>query len=97
MTIDRRSFVATAASLAAAAMTSPSPAAAARPMTISGGADDPLGVRATIASARYALPARESEAAKRLLPDLQPLLASDDMREGLASFMERRPAKFTGR
>jgi hypothetical protein len=27
----------------------------------------------------------------------QPILASDDAREGLASFLERRAARFTGR
>jgi selenocysteine lyase/cysteine desulfurase len=44
MTLDRRSFVAAAASLAATAMTRPS-AAVAMPTTPIGSADDPLGVR----------------------------------------------------
>jgi enoyl-CoA hydratase/carnithine racemase len=56
-----------------------------------------LGVVATLVSARLALPGEEESAAKRLLPDLKPILASDDVREGVASFVERRPAKFTGR
>ena len=56
----------------------------------------PLGVQATLASARLAL-VDEEEAARRLLPDLAPILASDDAREGLQSFLERRKAKFTGR
>lgn len=60
-------------------------------------AQAPLGVAATLASARYALPGEEEQAAKRLLPDLKPILASDDVREGVASFVERRAAKFTGR
>jgi enoyl-CoA hydratase/carnithine racemase len=60
-------------------------------------AQAPLGVTATLASARYALPGEEEQAAKRLLPDLKPILASDDVREGVASFVERRAAKFTGR
>ncbi len=60
-------------------------------------AQAPLGVRATLASARLAMAEGEAAAARRLLPDLQPILASDDAREGLASFLERRPAQFTGR
>ncbi|MFO0758503.1 MAG: crotonase/enoyl-CoA hydratase family protein [Byssovorax sp.] len=59
-------------------------------------AQAPLGVRATLASARIALES-EAEAARRLLPDLAPLLRSDDAREGLASFIERRTARFTGK
>jgi enoyl-CoA hydratase len=57
----------------------------------------PLGVYATLASSRYALPDEETTAAKRLLPDLQPLMKSDDMQEGLRAFMERRPGSFKGR
>jgi enoyl-CoA hydratase len=60
-------------------------------------AQSPLGVRATLASSRIAIAASEEEAARRLLPDLQPLLASDDVKEGMASFLERRSAKFTGK
>ena len=56
----------------------------------------PLGVRATLASARFAL-ADEEEAARRLVPDLVPIMVSDDAREGVQSFLERREAKFTGR
>ena len=51
----------------------------------------PLGVYATLASSRAALPATEAAAAARLLPDLQPLMKSEDMQEGLRAFMERRP------
>lgn len=57
----------------------------------------PLGVYATLASARAALPADEATAAARLLPDLAPLLASADMAEGLRAFAERRLGRFTGR
>jgi enoyl-CoA hydratase/carnithine racemase len=59
-------------------------------------AQAPLAVRATLASARLA---RESEAqaAQRLLPDLLPIMQSEDAREGLASFLERRQGRFTGR
>lgn len=57
----------------------------------------PLGVYATLASSRAALPAAEHEAARRLLPDLQPIMKTDDVQEGLRAFLERRPGKFTGR
>ena len=60
-------------------------------------AQAPLGVRATMASARLAFGEAEDEAARRLLPDLQPILASDDVNEGMQSFLERRAAKFTGK
>jgi enoyl-CoA hydratase/carnithine racemase len=59
-------------------------------------AQAPLGVRATLASSRFALES-EALAAQRLLPDLAPLLQSDDAREGIASFLERRTARFTGK
>jgi enoyl-CoA hydratase/carnithine racemase len=60
-------------------------------------AQAPLGVRATIASARLAFTEGDEEAARRRLPDLQPILASDDAREGVQSFVERRAAVFRGR
>jgi enoyl-CoA hydratase/carnithine racemase len=60
-------------------------------------AQAPLGVYATLASSRAALPAAEGAAARRLLSDLQPLLASEDMQEGMRSFLERRPGTFRGK
>jgi enoyl-CoA hydratase/carnithine racemase len=60
-------------------------------------AQAPLGVMATIASARKAIVEGEEAAAGALLPDLAPILASDDAREGLQSFLERRAARFTGK
>jgi len=60
-------------------------------------AQAPLGVYATLASSRMALPESEGAAYKRLLPDLQPLMASEDLQEGLRAFMERRPGNFRGR
>jgi enoyl-CoA hydratase len=59
-------------------------------------AQAPLGVYSTLASSRAALPEAEAAAAARLLPELQPLLASEDMQEGLRSFIERRPGRFRG-
>lgn len=60
-------------------------------------AQAPLGVYATLASSRAALPESEATAAARLLPDLQPLMQSEDMQEGLRAFMQRRAGTFTGR
>jgi enoyl-CoA hydratase/carnithine racemase len=60
-------------------------------------AQAPLGVQATLASSRLALADAESAAAARLLAELAPILASDDAREGVQSFLERRAARFTGR
>ena len=59
-------------------------------------AQAPLGVRVTLASARLARE-DEAEAAQRLLPDLLPIMQSEDAREGLTSFLERRQGRFTGR
>ena len=56
----------------------------------------PLGVRATLASARLALSACEQEAMRRLAPDLLPILQSEDAQEGIRSFIERRQANFKG-
>jgi enoyl-CoA hydratase/carnithine racemase len=60
-------------------------------------AQAPLGVRATLASAHLAIDEGEEAAAQRLLPDIAPILASEDAKEGLASFLERRTARFSGR
>ncbi|MDB4955057.1 MAG: Enoyl-CoA hydratase [Myxococcales bacterium] len=60
-------------------------------------AQAPLGVYATLASSRAAIPAAEHAAAVRLMPDLIPIMKSQDVQEGLRAFMERRPGKFEGR
>ncbi|GAA3435382.1 crotonase/enoyl-CoA hydratase family protein [Kutzneria kofuensis] len=59
-------------------------------------AQAPLGVRATLASARAGLD-DPSGALSRLSADLQPLLTSADAAEGVRSFVERRKAVFTGK
>ncbi len=60
-------------------------------------AQAPLGVYATLASSRAALPSDERAATDRLLPDLRPLMTSDDVQEGLRAFAERRPGAFRGK
>jgi enoyl-CoA hydratase/carnithine racemase len=60
-------------------------------------AQSPLGVYATLASSRAAIPSAEVEAGHKLMPDLVPIMKSDDVQEGLRAFMERRPGKFTGK
>jgi enoyl-CoA hydratase len=60
-------------------------------------AQAPLGVQATLASSRAALPAEERAAAQRLLPDLVPIMDSEDVAEGMRAFLERRPGRFSGR
>jgi len=57
----------------------------------------PLGVRATLTSARLAIAEGEQAAIDRLIPDLEPILHSEDVKEGLQSFIERRQANFQGR
>ena len=56
----------------------------------------PLGVQATLRSARLARLQGELAAMKQLLPDLMPLMQSKDVQEGIAAFIERREASFTG-
>lgn len=60
-------------------------------------AQAPLGVQATLRSARLGIMEGEAEAAGRMRADMPAILASADFREGLASFRERRSARFTGR
>jgi enoyl-CoA hydratase len=60
-------------------------------------AQAPLGVYATLASSRAAIAEAEHAAAARLLPDLVPIMRSEDVQEGLRAFMERRPGAFKGK
>lgn len=57
----------------------------------------PLGVGATLHSARLARTHGERAAVARLLPDLIPIMESEDVKEGVQSFLERREARFKGR
>ncbi len=57
----------------------------------------PLGVRATLTSAHLARKEGEAVAIERLRPAVVELFASDDAAEGVQSFVERRPARFSGR
>jgi enoyl-CoA hydratase/carnithine racemase len=57
----------------------------------------PLGVRATLASARQAMRYGEAEAKKALRAEAARLMNTDDAREGVQSFLERRAGRFTGR
>ncbi len=60
-------------------------------------AQSPLGVQATLASARVARTQGEVVALRRLLADLSSIMSSEDATEGLQSFRERRLAKFKRR
>ena len=57
----------------------------------------PLGVKATLASAHRARTEGEAAAFRQLEPDMAELFGSEDGREGLRSFVERREAEFVGR
>ncbi len=60
-------------------------------------AQAPLGVRATLASARLAEREGERAAATALRDQIVELMSTDDAREGLQSFLERRAGRFSGR
>ncbi|MFN8126641.1 MAG: crotonase/enoyl-CoA hydratase family protein [Candidatus Nanopelagicales bacterium] len=60
-------------------------------------AQAPLGVQATLANARIAAEEGLAAAREHLVETLPTILASDDAREGVMSFVERREARFTGR
>jgi enoyl-CoA hydratase/carnithine racemase len=60
-------------------------------------AQAPLGVRATLASARVGLHEGEEAAARALPTQIASILASEDAREGVRSFLERRAGRYTGK
>jgi len=56
----------------------------------------PLAVRASLKSSRLYAERGAEAAVEQLLPELMALMKSDDVKEGLQSFLERRQARFTG-
>ncbi len=60
-------------------------------------AQAPQGVQATLANARIARSQGTAAATAHLSEVLPGILASEDAAEGLASFLQRREARFTGR
>jgi len=60
-------------------------------------AQAPLGVAATLASARLGRDEGQGAAMMALTAQVVKLMASEDAREGVQSFVERRAAKFTGK
>jgi len=57
----------------------------------------PLGVQGSLASSRLARNEGHRAAKDRLFPDLRPVMASEDVKEGIQSFLERREAVFQGK
>ncbi len=57
----------------------------------------PLGVQGSLRSSRYTRQVIEAQAKDYLYSELKPIMASEDMQEGVRSFLERREAKFTGK
>ncbi|HKJ56113.1 MAG TPA: crotonase/enoyl-CoA hydratase family protein [Nitriliruptoraceae bacterium] len=60
-------------------------------------AQAPLGVRGTLVNARVARDRGVEAARQDLVHQLDTVLTSEDAAEGVASFIERREARFTGR
>lgn len=57
----------------------------------------PLGVQATLANARTGRDGGQAAAIEHLRGSLPSIMASDDAREGIVSFLERRAGRFAGR
>ncbi|MGK7297007.1 MAG: crotonase/enoyl-CoA hydratase family protein [Candidatus Wenzhouxiangella sp. M2_3B_020] len=57
----------------------------------------PLGVRGSLASSRLARLQGHDAAKRELFTSLKPVMESEDVQEGIRSFLERRDAEFKGR
>ncbi|MDW3212073.1 MAG: crotonase/enoyl-CoA hydratase family protein [Reichenbachiella sp.] len=57
----------------------------------------PLAVQSTLDSAKTAILEGQDKAEQGLMPALHHLMQTEDAKEGLMSFLERREAKFTGK
>lgn len=57
----------------------------------------PLGVQGSLKSSKIAVSEGQDTAKQRLFPDLGPVMASEDVKEGIQSFLERRDAVFKGK
>ncbi len=60
-------------------------------------AQAPLAVQASRSSARIAVEEGPAAAFANLMEQARSLMHTDDAREGMMSFMERRDARFTGK
>ncbi|MCP5326451.1 MAG: crotonase/enoyl-CoA hydratase family protein [Oceanospirillaceae bacterium] len=57
----------------------------------------PLGVQGSLKSSRYLRAALEKEAIHNMFRDLQPIMASQDMQEGISAYLQRREPNYTGK
>lgn len=57
----------------------------------------PLGVQGLLRATRFSLENDREACARQIFRDLAPVMQSEDAREGVQSFLERRKAVFTGR
>ena len=57
----------------------------------------PLAVQAALLNARVAVEQGHEAALAALMPAARALMGTDDAREGVQSFIERRDARFTGK